>query len=148
MDVDPPYGDAAAAYQAWIDQLWNGPLDDLEDVASGLVARDFVGSWPGAPEMVRGAAALAGVVRAGRLPFDGLRFEIEVGPITSGDLVAARWVGRGRYAGGERALPGATAPAGTPVEFRGHDILRFAGGAFSEYWVISEGEHLMSQLTV
>lgn len=148
MDAHPTYTDAAEAYRAWIDQLWNGPLDELEDVAAALVTDDFVGSWPGAPEMVRGAEALAGVVRAGRLPFDGLRFEIEIGPITSGDLVAARWVGRGRYAGGEHALPGATAPAGTPVEFRGHDILRFRGGTFGEYWVVSEGEHLMSQLTV
>lgn len=140
------YPDPTVAYRAWIDELWNGDLDALEEVAATLVTDDFVGTWPGVPAMVRGPSALAGVVRAGRLPFDGLRFDIEVGPIASGDLVAARWVGRGEYAGGEHALPGATAPAGTPVEFRGHDILRFADGVFSEYWVISEGEHLMAQL--
>ncbi len=141
------HANAADAYRAWINELWNGDLDSLETAAARLVADDFVGSWPGAPEMVRGRDALAQVVRAGRLPFDGLRFDIEVGPVVSDDLVAARWVGRGRYAGGEHALPGATAAAGTPVEFHGHDILRFADGVFDTYWVISEGEHLMAQLT-
>lgn len=139
--------DLATAYRAWIDELWNGDLDALDDVVARLVSDDFVGSWPGAAGMVRGRTALAEVVRAGRLPFDGLIFDIEVGPIVSGDLVAGRWVGRGEYAGGAHALPGATAPAGTAVEFRGHDIMRFSGGVFVEYWVISEGEHLMAQLT-
>lgn len=140
------YSTAVEAYEAWIGELWNGDLDRAEETAAALVSEDFVGVWPGPDATVRGPAALAGVVRAGRLPFDGLRFEVEVGPIVSGDLVAARWAGRGRYAGGPHGLPGATAEAGAPVEFRGHDILRFADGRFVEYWVISEGEHLMDQL--
>jgi ketosteroid isomerase-like protein len=137
---------AESLYERWMGGLWNGDPDRLEAVAADLVTEDFVGHWPARPGLVRGAKALAGVVRAGRLPFDPIRFEVEVGPVAAGDLVAARWLGRGRYAGGDHALPGATAPPGTPVEFRGHDILRVAGGRLAEYWVISEEDQLMAQL--
>jgi hypothetical protein len=70
-----------------------------------------------------------------------------VAPVAAGDLIAARWTGRRSYAAGQHLLPGATAPAGTPVEFSGHDRLRISGGWFAEYWVICETEHLTSQLT-
>lgn len=137
---------AASLYDRWLSQLWNGDLDRLEEVAADLVTPDFVGHWPGRPALVRGADALAAVVRAGRLPFEPITFAVEVGPLAAGELVAARWVGRGAYADGRHALPGATAPPGTPVEFRGHDLLRVDGGRFAEYWVISEEDHLMAQL--
>ena len=79
----------------------------------------------------------------GHAPFDGLTFEIEVGPVVEGDLVAARWAGRGRYQGG---MPGATAAAGTPVAFGGIDLLRARGDRFAEYWVSSDGLALMGRL--
>ncbi|AYY15236.1 nuclear transport factor 2 family protein [Actinobacteria bacterium YIM 96077] len=134
-------------YHRWLADLWNGDLDRLEDIATGLVSPAFVGHWPGRPALVQGPDSLAQVVRAGRLPFDPLTFDVEVGPLVDGDTVAARWVARGAYAGGEHALPGATAEPGTPIEFRGHDLLRVAGDRFVEYWVISEAEHLMAQLS-
>ncbi|MEU3255524.1 nuclear transport factor 2 family protein [Streptomyces sp. NPDC006997] len=138
---------AAERYRRWLAELWNGKEGTLAEAAASLVSPDFVGNWPGRPGLVHGPEQLADVVRQGRLPFTGLTFTLELGPVTTGDLVAARWTGRGAYAGGEYALPGATAPAGTPVEFSGHDLLRLRGGRFTEYWVISEGEHLMAQLT-
>ena len=52
-------------------------------------------------------------------------------------------VAEGVYAGG---IPGASAPAGTPVSFGGSDILRVADGCFAEYWVSSDGLALMEQL--
>ena len=67
----------------------------------------------------------------------------ELGPVVEGDLVAARWAGRGRYRGG---MPGATAAAGTPVAFGGIDLLRAHGDRFAEYWVSSDGLALMGQL--
>ena len=75
--------------------------------------------------------------------FLDLTFAVEVGPVVEGDLVAARWTGRGRS---KRGMPGATAPAGTQVSFSGHDLLRVDEGRFAEYWVISEEQHLMAQL--
>ena len=91
----------------------------------------------------RGPEAVVQLVRDGHAPFDGLTFQIEVGPVVEGDLMAARWANRGRYRGG---MPGATAAAGTPVAFGGIDLLRARGDRFAEYWVSSDGLALMGQL--
>lgn len=56
---------------------------------------------------------------------DDLVFELVVGPIVQGELVAARWVARGHH-------------AQRPVRFHGHDILRRGRDEFVEYWSISE----------
>ncbi|QVQ52097.1 nuclear transport factor 2 family protein [Spiractinospora alimapuensis] len=140
-------GTNAELYRRWLADLWNGDLDTLEHIAAELVTPDFVGHWPGRPASVRGPEALAATIREGRLPFAPLTFTPVVGPVIDDTLVAARWAGRGTYAGGDHAIPGVTAPAGTPVEFHGHDILRVRDGRFVEYWSVSEGEHLMNQLS-
>jgi ketosteroid isomerase-like protein len=130
-------------YRRWMLELWNGDLA----VATELVTDDFVihqARADGAgPDERRGPKALVQLVRDGHAPFDGLTFEIEVGPVVEGDLVAAGWAGRGRYRGG---MPGATAAAGTPVAFGGIDLLRARGDRFAEYWVSSDGLALMGQL--
>jgi predicted ester cyclase len=130
-------------YRRWMLELWNGDLA----VATELVTGDFVihqarADGAGSEER-RGPDAVVQLVRDGHAPFDGLTFEIEVGPVVEGDLVAARWAGRGRYRGG---MPGATAAAGTPVAFGGIDLLRARGDRFAEYWVSSDGLALMGQL--
>ena len=135
--------DLRRLYRRWMLELWNGDLA----IAGELVSDDFVihqaradgaaSEGPGGPE------ALVQLVREGHAPFEELSFDIEVGPVVEGDMVAARWVGRGRYRGG---LPGATAPAGTPVAFGGIDLLRARDGRFAEYWVSSDGLQLMAQL--
>jgi hypothetical protein len=83
------------------------------------------------------------LVAMSRAPFPDLRFTIEIGPIVEGDIVCARWIGRGTYAGG---LPATPAPAGTRVTFSGIDMLRVEKSKFVEYWVSSDGLHLMQQL--
>ena len=130
-------------YRRWMLELWNGDLA----VATELVTDDFVihqarADGAGSDER-RGPEAVVQLVRDGHAPFDGLTFEIEVGPVVEGDLVAARWAGRGRYRGG---MPVATAAAGTPVAFGGIDLLRARGDRFAEYWVSSDGLALMGQL--
>jgi predicted ester cyclase len=135
--------DLRRLYRRWMLELWNGDLT----VAEEIVTADFVVHQARADgagsEELRGPEAVQGMVREGRAPFDGLTFEIEVGPVVEGDLVAARWSGRGRYQGG---IPGATAAAGTPVTFGGIDLLRARDGRFVEYWVSSDGLQLMAQL--
>jgi predicted ester cyclase len=126
-------------YRRWLLELWNGDLA----VADQVVTPDFVGSWPGRPGLVHGTGELAEIIGMSRQLFLDLTFAVEVGPVAEGNLVAARWIGRGRYKGG---MPGAAAPTGTPVTFSGHDLLRVEGGRFAEYWVISETEHLSAQL--
>ncbi|TQM84732.1 SnoaL-like protein [Saccharothrix saharensis] len=103
-------------YRRWLDELWHGN----RDVAADLVTEDFVGHWP--DRDVTGPADLAAVVRETHAMFTDLSFALEVGPVVEGDLVAARWTGRGRTAQG-------------PMRFVGHDILRVRDGRFAEYWV-------------
>jgi predicted ester cyclase len=130
-------------YERWLLELWNGD----ESVAQEILADDFVihqaRARPGESEAVRGPQAGLEMVRMGRAPFSEVSFAIEVGPIVEGDMVAARWTGRARYAGG---IPGATAPAGTEVTFGGIDIMRIENGRLAEYWVSSDGIALMQQL--
>lgn len=103
-------------YRRWLDGLWNGELG----AASDLVSEDFVGHWP--DRDVVGPAALAAVVAETHAMFADLAFTIEVGPVVEGDLVAARWTGRGRTTEG-------------PARFVGNDVLRVRDGRFVEYWV-------------
>jgi ketosteroid isomerase-like protein len=126
-------------YRRWLLELWNGDLA----IAGQLVTPDFVGSWPGQPGLVHGPEELAETIRVSRGFFLDLTFAVEVGPVAEGDLVAARWIGRGSYKDG---MPGATAAAGTRVRFGGHDLLRVDEGRVAEYWVISEAEQLLAQL--
>lgn len=130
-------------YRRWILELWNGDLA----VAGELVTDDFVvhqaRAGDAGSEEVRGPEAVVRMVRQGHAPFDDLTFQIEVGPVVEANMVAARWVGRGRYREG---IPGATAPVGTPVAFGGIDLLRARDGRFAEYWVSSDGLALMAQL--
>ena len=138
-----PGPDLRRLYRRWMLELWNGDLS----VAAEIVTDDFVVHQAradgAASEEVRGPEAVARMVREGHAPFDELTFRIEVGPVVEGDMVAARWLGRGRYRGG---MPGATAAAGTPVAFGGIDLLRARDGRFAEYWVSSDGLQLMAQL--
>jgi predicted ester cyclase len=135
--------DLRRLYDRWLLELWHGD----ESVAAQIVAPDFVihqvRSEPGESEAQRGPDAAVELVRMGRSPFSELTFAVEVGPIVEGDMVAARWSGRGAYAGG---IPGASAPPGTEVSFGGIDIMRVEGGLIAEYWVSSDGLALMGQL--
>jgi ketosteroid isomerase-like protein len=135
--------DLRRLYRRWMLELWNGDLA----VAEELVTDDFVihqaRADGAASEELRGPEAVRQMVHDGHAPFDDLTFQIEVGPVVEGDMVAARWVGEGRYRGG---MPEATAAPGTPVAFGGIDLLRARDGRFAEYWVSSDGLQLMAQL--
>ncbi|SHG69834.1 ester cyclase [Streptoalloteichus hindustanus] len=119
-------------HRRWIDELWHADLDRIADLAGEIFAPDFVGRWPEAA--VHGPDALAEWLRAGLMAFTEPRMTVDLGPLVDGDLAAARWTFRGRYAGG---IPGATAPVGTAVAFSGMEFLRYDAGRFVEYWVSS-----------
>jgi hypothetical protein len=135
--------DLAALYRHWLLDLWHAPSADRETIAREVVTDDFTVRRGGQPEGPRGPARLVGLVEAGSAPFDDVRLEIAVGPLVDGDLVAARWIFRGRYNG---TIPGASAPPGTQVAFAGMDLLRARDGRFAEYWTSSDGLDLMAQL--
>jgi predicted SnoaL-like aldol condensation-catalyzing enzyme len=105
-------------YRRWLGELWNGS----PSAARELVSDDFVGHWP--DREVRGRDELAAVIGETQGMFTTLGFSLEVGPVVEGDLVAARWTGRGQTADGE-------------MSFSGNDILRVEDGQFVEYWTAS-----------
>jgi hypothetical protein len=111
--------DPRETYRRWLLQLWQG-----DDAAADVLADDILAHWP--DRDVRGRDALTDLIEQTRAAFDELTFELEVGPLVDGDLVAARWSGVGRRAGGE------------PTAFLGHDVMRLRGdGRIAEYWVVS-----------
>jgi hypothetical protein len=82
-------------YRRWLLELWNGNLA----ITDQIVTPDFVGSWPGRPGLVHGPKELAEIIRMSRAIFSEVTFAVEVGPVADGELVAARWIGQGRYQG-------------------------------------------------
>lgn len=105
-------------YRRWLLELWHGDLD----VAAEVVTDDFAGHWP--EREVAGRDALVDLIAETRAMFSELHFELELGPVEQGDLMAARWSGVGQTGDGEMRLVG-------------HDLLRVEGGRFGEYWVVS-----------
>lgn len=124
-------------YARWL-RMWNGELD----LVSELVAPECVIHQP--PNDFRGADGILRMIEMGRAPFSEMVFRLEVEPIIEGDRLAARWTSTGRYAGG---MPGASVEPGTQVTFGGIDIWRVQDGRLVEYWVSSDGLHLMAQLS-
>ncbi len=100
--------------------MWNGD----HDVAGKLVTEGFVGHWP--DRDVHGVDGLLDAMAPLTEMFESISFEVEVGPISDGDLVAGRWRGSGTTADGES------------MTFVGNDLLCIADGQFVEYWVATQ----------
>lgn len=119
--MTPEQEPSAVLYRRWLQELWAGRSGVVRD----LVAEEFVGHWPGG--QVRGPDELVAVVEQTRAMVPDLELTLELGPLVDGDLVAARWTGRGRTEQG-------------PVSFVGHDLLRVVHGSrgsrpsIVEYW--------------
>ena len=110
-----PAGDAHALYRRWLFELWAGQTA----VAREILAEDFQGHWPDRETAGRDAA-IARIAETLDM-FEETTFEVAVGPLAEGDLVAARWTGVGRTSDSE-------------LSFFGNDVLRTAEGRFVEYW--------------
>ena len=129
---------------SWL-RLWNGSYDDAPQFIAGKFTLHAALMGGGDPSTIDSPGALVGWIAQTRAALPDLRFTMEVGPVTEGDLIALRWRARGSCAGG---LPGAAAPAGTPVDFTGTDLLRVHDGQLAEYWVNSDVHVLLAQLQV
>ncbi|GGD96352.1 ester cyclase [Paenibacillus nasutitermitis] len=130
--------DHAKLYDRWMD-MWNGNVE----LAKSIVDKECVVHQAGS-DGFRGPEGVMRMVQMGREPFSNIHFTLEVGPFVDGDMLSARWTSRAVYQGG---IPGTKAPAGTEVEFGGIDIWRVKSGKIIEYWVSSDGLHLMAQLS-
>lgn len=134
----------AELIDGWLD-LWNGDYAQAEP----LVSPDLRVHAPmldgGDGSAVRGPAGLVNWITQTRMTAPDLHFTVEVGPIVDGDQIALRWIAEGTYAG---TVPGAAAPAGTPISFTGTDLLRVADGQVAEYWLNADTLGLLTQLQV
>lgn len=134
----------AALVASWVD-LWNGDYAVAENIISET-NRVHVAMFDGADgSAVQGVAGMVDFVTQMRSLMSDLVFATEVGPIIDGDHVVIRWVATGHYGGG---MPGAGAPAGTPVTFHGTDILRIVDNHVVEYWLNADTLDLVTQLQV
>lgn len=128
----------------WI-ALWNGEYALAEQIISPdnrVHAAMFDG---GDGSAVSGVSGMVDLVTQMRSLMSDLTFSVEVGPLVDGDHVVVRWVATGHYGGG---IPGAGAPVGTAVTFRGTDILRVVDAQVVEYWLNADTMDLMTQLQV
>lgn len=142
--MNPEESETSRLVALWLG-LWNGDYRGTE----GFIRPDFrvhaALTDGGDGSSIRGPEGLVAWVKESRAAVPDLAFTAEVGPIAQGDHIVVRWRAAGTYPGG---IPGATAPAGTPVSFTGTDILRLEGDQLAEYWVNSDTLVLLTQLGV
>lgn len=134
--------DAHNLYNRWM-AMWNGELDAADEVFAADCLAYPAPSDAGEPPIYRGPDEMRRFVEVGRAIFADVTFRAEDALIVDGNRLAARWIAEGTYAGD---MPGATASPGAPITFRGIDIWRLEDGKVAEYWVSSDGLHLMAQL--
>lgn len=135
---------SGALVDSWV-RMWNGDYAIADEIISEnnrVHAAMFDG---GDGSAVGGVSGMKDLVTQMRSLMSDLVFSVEVGPLIDGDHVVVRWVAAGHYGGG---IPGAGAPAGTAVTFRGTDILRVADSRVVEYWLNADTLDLMTQLEV
>jgi predicted ester cyclase len=144
FDVMPDADHARQLYQRWM-EMWNDDLDAAGEIFADDCVTRPAPTTTGEPPIYRGPAGMRRLVEEGRAIFDEVTFRTAGEPIVDGDRLACRWVGEGTYGGG---MPGAAAAPGTPIAFHGIDVWRLEGSKVAEYWVASDGLHLMAQLGV
>ncbi|QUH01513.1 ester cyclase [Saccharopolyspora erythraea] len=126
-------------------RIWNGEYElAYEVVSDGLRVNIPDHGMPDA-DTIHDPKTLTAWIAAFRSSFDDdARISGELGPFVVGDLALGRWVFNGVWQGGRPAT--ATAEPGTPVTFRGVDILRFENGRIAEYWLTDDQLDLYAQL--
>lgn len=122
------------------EDLWN--TGDLA-IADEIMAADCLvhARVPLATDFARGPDALRQLVLFYHLAFSDIRMTVDQ-LIAEGEVVAARWTGRGRHSGELLGLPAARGETVTT----GIDFLRIAGGRIVEGWVAWDILSLVEQL--
>ncbi|MFD5826392.1 ester cyclase [Lentzea sp. NPDC060358] len=114
--------------QHWLD-FWNGDLE----LAGKIVHDDFV--WhvaplSGGPQQNRaGRDELVEWVRESHQVMAGLKFSVDVGPISQEPFHAVRWLAEANG-----------------VSFHGTDVLRVRDGRIAEYWLNADSLWAAQQL--
>lgn len=133
---------AKALYAKWMD-MWNGHLELAGEIfADGCV---FHTASPADQNTAanRGPHGATQMVEQTRSIVQDSRCRCDLGPIVEGDMLAARWIWEGTYAGG---MPGATAEPGTALTLRGTDMWRLDNNRVVECWISTEQVPFFAQL--
>jgi predicted ester cyclase len=122
------------------EDLWN--TGDLA-IADEIIAPDCLihARVPLATDFARGPDALRQLVLFYHLAFSDIRMSVDQ-LIAEGDVIAARWTGRGIHSGELLGLPAARGETVTS----GIDFLRVAAGQIVEGWVAWDILSLVEQL--
>jgi predicted ester cyclase len=131
-------------YALWI-KAWNEDITILSQITDPdcEVHQARVDGKPS--EKLKGLESLETIISEGSSFFRDIKMTLEVGPIVEGDYISARWNFFGIYQGG---MKGAKTKVGEKISFSGIDIFRIKEGKIREYWVSSDGVHLMKQLGI
>jgi steroid delta-isomerase-like uncharacterized protein len=106
-----------------LEEPWTGSLDIIDEV----VAMDYVGHDPAAPEPLHGPEGVKEFISTYRAAFPDARIKVE-DQLAEGDLVATRWSGRGTHEGELMGIE----PTGRAVTVSGLTISRLEDGKIVE----------------
>lgn len=134
--------DEGTIYNLWV-KAWNEDISVLDDITDPDCKVHQQRTDGKTADKIRGPQALKRIIDDGCLFFDDVLMEVEVGPIVNPPYISARWKFSGTYKGG---MPDAKAEASEKMSFNGTDIFRLKYGRITDYWVTSDGIHLMKQL--
>jgi steroid delta-isomerase-like uncharacterized protein len=98
---------------------------------------------PSAPEPIRGADAVQGMLSAFRAGIPDLNLTVEQ-EIAEGDNVVAVWRARGTHSADLFGIP----PSNKSVDVQGVSVFRFSGGKIVEDTVLEDTYGMMQQIGV
>lgn len=134
--------DVLQIYDVWL-EAWNRDISVLDSVTSPDCRVNQARTDDKSSYALTGVDALKEIIQSGCAFFDDVRMKLDVGPVIEDSYITARWTFSGTYNG---TMPGAKAEKGKQISFSGTDIFRVEDGKIKEYWVSSDGIHLMKQL--
>jgi steroid delta-isomerase-like uncharacterized protein len=132
-----PMADNKEIARRLLEDPWRGKLDDVIE----LVADEYVGYIPAAPEPIRGKDGFRGFVTMYLTGFPDGTITLDH-QIAEDDFVASRWTGRGTHTGELMGLPA----TGKQVTVPGITFSRFVDGKLRESWVSWDTLSMLQQL--
>ena len=136
--------DGKQVYGLWL-KAWNDDISIIDELAAPECTVHQARFDRKDSKAQKGGEALKEIIISGHAFFDNGKTSVEIGPIEENGYVSARWKFTGTYNG---KIPGAQAEAGEVISFHGMDIFFLEEGKIKDYWVCSDGVHLMQQLNM
>ena len=129
-------------YNRWIN-AWNKDLSYLDNIVDDHCVVHQARTDGKDSKIIRGPEALMEIIKSGKYYFNDSKMTLEIGPISDGNYVSARWTFTGKYNG---KMNDATAEEGDEVSFSGTDIFHIEKEKIKDYWVSSDVVDFMKQI--